>query len=113
MNALLDQLSAIKRDRTRAHLAGLPALQRLVLVAQHDTGQSRAVGLFLLGLYNGHDYPFDLSSLRGLDAGLFSDCLAVLHLDYYPEREIHEYLEGGYAIFGGLQKALTSVGGGQ
>jgi hypothetical protein len=36
------------------------------------TGQARRLVRFLAGLYNGQDYPFDLSELRGLDTKLAS-----------------------------------------
>lgn len=111
--ALLDELNGIERDRQQAHSAGLPALQRLADVAQGDSGQARIVGLFLLGLYNGADYPFDLTQLRGLDLALFQDCQAVLHLDYHPEREVHEYLVQGDALFSRLRATLLGAGGDQ
>lgn len=84
MKALLEQLAAHEQDRKQAHTNGLPALERLAQVAQRDSGQARIVGLFLLALYNGPAFPFDLTQLRGLDAELFRDCMAVLHLDYHP-----------------------------
>lgn len=113
MNNLLDQLASLEADRQRAHAAGLPALERLAAVARQDSGQARIIGLFLLGLYNGSAYPFDLTQLRSLDAQLFGDCLAVLHLDYYPEQEVHEYLPAGNALFAHLHHTLTDKGGSQ
>ena len=40
------------------------ALKRLVDVAQGSSGQPPRVARFLLGLYNGYSYPFDLTELR-------------------------------------------------
>ncbi|MFK0032999.1 DUF7673 family protein [Pseudomonas monteilii] len=84
--------------------AGIQALARLVPVALRDSGQSRVVGRFLLGLYNSRDYPFELTTLRNLDACLFDDCLAVLRLDSSPEQEVHEYLANGQLIFSQLRE---------
>jgi hypothetical protein len=78
---------------------GVAALRRLLPVAQSDSGQSRRVARFLLGLYNGTRFPFDLTDLRGLDFGLHDDCLAVLRMDHSPQREVHRYFEDGGAVF--------------
>lgn len=60
--------------------AGIAALKRLLEVAQSDTGQSGVVALFLLGLYNGRDFKFDMTELRRLDPNLLEDCLALLRM---------------------------------
>ena len=93
------QLEKFEAARPAIRKAGVEALARLVPVAQRDTGQSAVIGRFLLGLYNGRDYPLVLTSLRGLDTTLFDDCLAVLQLDYSPEQEVHTYLPDGDAIW--------------
>ncbi|MBD8236945.1 hypothetical protein SOM46_25030 [Pseudomonas fluorescens] len=93
------QLQEFEAKRPAIRKAGIEALARLVTVAQRGTGQSEVIGRFLLGLYNGYDYPFVLTSLRGLDTALFDDCLAVLQLDYSPEQEVHTYLADGDAIW--------------
>lgn len=49
-------------------------------IAQGDTGQSRVVAGFLLGLYNGCRLPFDITEFRRLDRRLFEDCLAILNM---------------------------------
>jgi hypothetical protein len=82
--------------------SGEAALQRLVEVANSGTGQSRIIGAFLLGLYSGQDYPFDLTELRALDLSLFRDCLDVLELDYQPEMEVHMRVADGPAIWNRL-----------
>lgn len=98
------QMSRERSERPAIRTAGLEALQRLVPIAQRDSGQSRTIGRFLLGLYNGDAYPFNLVDLRGLDAHLFDDCIAVLRLDRQPEREVHEYFKNGDAIWAGFRK---------
>jgi hypothetical protein len=65
------------------------ALRRLWDIANGHSGQCRVVAGFLLGLYNGEEYPFDLTAFRSLDQEIFLDCLTVLALDYHPEQEIH------------------------
>lgn len=77
--------------------AGLDSLMALLDVAERDTGQSGVVARFLAGLYNGTDYPFDLTELRRLDADLFEHCLGVLRLDNQPSVEMHSYVPDGEA----------------
>jgi len=79
--------------------AGVPALRRLLQVALRDTGQSEVCGRFLLGLYNGPIYRFDLTELRRLDSDLVEDCLAVLRMDAQPMKEVHCLIEDGDAVF--------------
>ena len=78
---------------------GIAALRRLLPIAQSDTGQSRRIAAFLLGLYNGDRFRFDLTELRGLDYALHDDCLAVLRMDKTLEKEVHHYFERGGEIF--------------
>ena len=95
---------ALKYESVRPLIieAGEAALLRLVDVANTNTGQGRIVGTFLLGLYDGQGFPFDLTDLRGLDLALFRDCLDVLELDYQPELEVHMRVPDGQAIWGRL-----------
>ena len=103
---LPDYLAKYASDREDAHEKGLPALRRLAAIAAGDSGQARIVGRFLLGLYNGHEYPFSLVQLRGLDLELHADCLLVLRLDLHPAMEVHEYLEDGDVLFQQLRDQL-------
>jgi len=91
-----EQLPAVRE-------AGLAALQRLLKVAHGVTGQSRVAALFLLGLYNGPDFKFDLTDLRYLDSNLVEDCLALLRMDSNPEKEVHQYIENGQEVWQGLR----------
>lgn len=70
----------------------LDALKRLWVIAQGTSGQCRRVAGFLLCLYNGQRFPFDMTEFRGLDSDIFNDCIQVLILDYTPKKEIHELL---------------------
>lgn len=78
---------------------GEEALRRLLPVAKGDTGQSRRIARFLLGLYNGDRFRFDLTDLRGLDREVFDDCLTVLRMDHSPEKEVHRYFDNGGDLF--------------
>ena len=78
---------------------GITALQRLVPIAQSDNGQAGVIARFLLSLYNGDRFPFDLTDFRRLDLDLFEDCVAVLDMDFQPAQEVHRYIEDGGAVF--------------
>lgn len=105
IRADLNRLAVEEAERPYIRAAGVEALQRLLPVAQRCTGQSRIVGRFLLGLYNGSAFPFPLTDLRGLDSALWDDCLAVLRLDQRPEQEVHQYIENGDEIWSHLKRA--------
>jgi hypothetical protein len=81
---------------------GVAALQRLLPIARSDTGQSSVVARFLLNLYNGERFPFDMTDLRRLDYEVFDDCMAVLKMDFQPLMEVHRYFENGGAIWEAL-----------
>lgn len=79
---------------------GAAALQRLFAVANGDSGQRRYIARFLLGLYNGRRFPFDLTELRAIDDDLFEDCMTVLRMDARLTRqEVHLYIEGAGKAF--------------
>lgn len=102
INEQIREAQAYQQRRQALITAGLQALNRLITVAVRPTGQGRVIGRFLLGLYNGPEYPFDLTELRGLDLTKFDDCLRVLMMDYSPEVEIHERVPNGFAIWAEL-----------
>lgn len=94
--------------RAAAREPGIAALKRVLTVARRDTGQSRVCGRFLLSLYNGSAFPFDLTDLRRLDHDLHEDCIAVLRLDQSPEKEVHNYFVNGDRIWDELKTAWTT-----
>ena len=54
------------------------SLERLIAIAQSDTGQSRRVADFLLAWWNaGECGGFDLTNLWGLDASITEDMVIV------------------------------------
>ena len=95
-NPISSGVEKAQNERLTAREAGVTAIQRLYPVARRDTGQSRVVARFLLGLYNGTRFPFDLTDLRLLDNALFEDCMAVLRMDARQcVQEVHCYFEDG------------------
>jgi hypothetical protein len=67
-------------------------------VEEHPgTGQARRLVRFLAGVYNGNDYPFDLTDLRALDTELASACIDYLNYDRLAKAEVHTHthLPGG------------------
>lgn len=78
---------------------GIAALERLFDAAQTGGGQSKIITMFLLGLYDGSRFRFDMTDFRCLDANLFDDCIAVLKMDSQPEKEIHQYLLDSGRVF--------------
>jgi hypothetical protein len=90
MDALERDLTAIK---SRA-LLGLHSIED-VIRTQPTSGQAKSLVRFLAGIYNGADYPFDLTELRGLDIELASACLDYLNYDRLGEQEVHEHLTNG------------------
>lgn len=70
----------------------MDALKRLWKIANGHSGQCRYVAAFLLGLYSGSRFRFDLTDFRCLDAEIFRDCLTVLILDNRPAAEVHMLL---------------------
>jgi hypothetical protein len=96
VNDFFRQMSELEAERQTVTKTAIPALERLAKVAGRDTGQSETVRLFLLGLYNGYAFPFNLVTLRGLDKSLFDDCMSVLTLDArVTKQEIHLYFSNG------------------
>lgn len=59
------------------------------------TGQVRRLVAFLAGCYNGNEFRFDLTELRGLDLRLSDACLDVLSYDRLVIKEVHKLLPGG------------------
>lgn len=79
--------------------AGEEALRRLLPIAQGHSGQCRYVAGFLLSLYNGERFKFDLTDLRAIDSEIFDDCIAVLKMDHTPWQEVHRYFDDGGKIW--------------
>lgn len=83
---------------------GVAALKRLLDIAHGHSGQCKYVAGFLLGLYNGTRFKFDLTDFRCLDQEIFDDCIEVLKMDSRPVQEVHLYFKNGGAIWESLAK---------
>lgn len=83
------------------HEPGVLALARLLNLARNNpgTGQGRRIAAFLLSLYNGSRFKFDLTDFRSLDDDIFADCLLVLKMDHAPKQEVHQYFVNGGRIW--------------
>lgn len=88
-----------KPSRTEQQQKQLDALARLWKIANGHSGQCRHVAAFLLSLYNGQRFPFDLTRFRCLDTVIFQDCLQVMILDHRPMYEVHIWLDVSGAAF--------------
>lgn len=107
--AFMSQILAHDAERQEAQNYGVPALKRLIVIAMKDTGQAITVRRFLLGLYNGPRFPFELTALRGLDKQLYYDCIAVLTMDARATiQEIHRYIKDGGIIFENWAKGIKN-----
>lgn len=93
-----------ERERVEFQAAGVEALQRLLEIAQGNSGQCRHVAAFLLSLYNSTRFKMDLTDFRCLDREIFDDCIAVLRMDYQPQQEVHCYFKDGGRIWEQLAK---------
>jgi len=90
MDALDRDLAAIK---SRA-MPGLQAIEKAI--NDHPTtGGAKHLVRFLAGLYNGQDYPFDLTESRGLDTKLANACLDYLNHDRFGIKQVHKHLGNG------------------
>lgn len=60
--------------------------------ANSEFGRAGALTRFLLGLYDGQRFRFDLTNLRYLDGRQFAACLNVLALDWAQPDGVHVHL---------------------
>lgn len=106
---------ALAEHRDEVAVRGRVGLQTILTAIQGNpgTGQVTRLVRFLAGIYNGPQFPFDMTDLRTLDGNLRDACLDVLELDTYGFSEVHQWglIDGKSieAIFTkyGLYDALT------
>jgi len=91
---LLEQ--EFKAIETRG-LAGLGVIHRSI-TSHPGTGQTRRLVRFLVGLYDGVSFPFDLSELRGLDTALANACLDILNYDRLALCNVDQHLPAGERV---------------
>jgi hypothetical protein len=68
------------------------ALLHLWRMAQGYSSSQKAAARFLLGLYNGYRFQFDLTDFRLFDGPNFRRCMLVLAMDHTPKEEVHVML---------------------
>ena len=105
LNAAWEEIVAGRRGRLNTAAEDLDdimertrtALQRITKAIETNsgTGQSRRLVRFLAGVYNGSDFPFDLTDLRVLDIELANACIDYLNYDRLAKAEVHTHLPGG------------------
>ena len=91
------RILGLEKPRRNALEEGVPALQRLINIAESDCcdygRQVDHVRLFLLGLYNGALYPFELHRICGQHPEVIDDCQAVLNLYWRcRNKDIDDYI---------------------
>jgi hypothetical protein len=59
------------------------------------TGQTGRLVRFLAGVYNGNEFPFDLTDLRVLDTELANACINYFNYDRLAKAEVHTHLPDG------------------
>jgi hypothetical protein len=87
----LERDVALVTSRART---GLRAIEKAVRL-QKDGGPAVLLTAFLASLYNGYEFPFDLSDLRDLDIDLANACLDYLNYHRLGLAEIQDELPGG------------------
>lgn len=88
---------ALERDEVAITERALVALRIIETAIRENpgTGQVGRLVRFLAGVYNGSDFPFDLTDLRALDTRLANACLDYLNYDRLGKKEVHRHLSGG------------------
>ncbi|MEO7208179.1 MAG: hypothetical protein ABI145_15685 [Steroidobacteraceae bacterium] len=91
------RIDALLQDENEVKARAMSALS-LIEDAINDhpsTGGARRLVRFLAGVYNGQDYPFDLTELRGLDTNLANACMDYLNYDRLGIQEVQKHLTNG------------------
>lgn len=99
VTGLVNTVDQTIRFKHSSFKLGVAALQRLVPIAQGSSNQSIIIALFLLSCHDTFRYSFSLSEFRLLDLKIYQDCMAVLNLNWAPEKPLHGYLKNGDIIF--------------
>ena len=93
----LARSDALEHGEAQVTARAMDALKIIeTAIREHPgTGQVERLIRFLAGLYNGSDFPFDLTELRALDTKLANACLDYLNYDRLAKHEVHRHLSGG------------------
>lgn len=71
----------------------LDASNRLWRLANQDTIEGKIVAKFLLAVYDGNRFPFNLNNFKLLSSKVYDDCILILHLDKSRFMNICSYFE--------------------
>lgn len=93
----LARSEALEHGEERVTARAMDALKIIEAAIRENPGSGQVERLvrFLAGLYNGSDFPFDLTDLRALDTKLANACLDYLNYDRLGKHEVHRHLSGG------------------
>ena len=96
-NERLERTEALAHSEAQIIARAMAALQVIEKAIRENpgTGQANRLVRFIAGVYNGSDFPFDLTDLRALDTRLANACLDYLNYDRLGKREVHHHLSGG------------------
>jgi hypothetical protein len=91
------RIQALERDVAAAATRARQALKTIekAIRLQKDGGPAALLTAFLASLYNGYEFPFDLSDLRDLDIELANACLDYLNYHRLGLAEVQNELGGG------------------
>jgi hypothetical protein len=90
-----DLQARVSKARAGLERDGVESLARLIAIGNRDSGQCRHVRAFLIGLYNGQVFPFDMTCMRAVDSAIANDMLAVLAMDVHTcTVEVHQRIPG-------------------
>ncbi|MDF9434680.1 hypothetical protein R5R73_01715 [Salinicola sp. LHM] len=103
--------AAVEQRLSTLDQSGPSALERLAEVAQGHSGQSRHCRRILLAIYNGPEWPLELTRLRCLDRDLQRAALTVIEWSAYSGHELHESLGDGEALMRRFWHAESDKGG--
>jgi hypothetical protein len=89
-------VASVADGRAGLEQTGVEALRRLFEIAKGNSAQCGRVARFLLVLYNGFRFPFELTQLRSVEEAVLEDAVRVLRMDAsLVGREVHDYLANG------------------
>lgn len=98
LEAMIAAENAADQTRARLNTKGPDAMQRLVQVADGDSGQSHHCRRVLLSVYNGAAWPLDPTRLRVIDRDLQEAALTLIEWSIYAFDEPHTYLNNGEQV---------------
>jgi hypothetical protein len=91
------RISTAAEDTNEVMERARVSVQTIVKAIEENsgTGQSGRLVRFLAGVYNGNEFPFDLTDLRSLDIELANACIDYLNYDRLAKAEVHTDLPDG------------------